>query len=109
MKNMVLLFLMPSKKIQRNCLVRMKPEVLWEKAYYHQLKEVVDMLKRTVLLLCFLPLCISCSEMSAGYSKTILKHPQTLDFQFCEKTSGKNKEECVKEYQSKGYEIWSER
>lgn len=62
-----------------------------------------------IVLLC------SCQAMSRKYTKVILKHPETLDFQECAvgmwatDQSYREQDACVAKLQSQGYEIWGER
>lgn len=85
--------------------------IIGKRKFVISIKEGIDMFRCTVLLFWLLPLLFSCSTMEPSYSKIIMKHPQTLDFQYCEKGSNgyKSQEECVNAYQLKGYEIWGKR
>ncbi len=68
------------------------------------------MVKRNVLLLILLALLCSCGGTR---TRVILKHPETLDFKECDtglwSVSSRERDECVKQYEAQGYEVWGER
>jgi hypothetical protein len=65
--------------------------------------------------LCFFLLAGGCASLGDKSKKVILQNPETMEFVNCEvdrwgtRRSYATNEECVKEYQAKGYVIWGER
>lgn len=60
-------------------------------------------------------LLAGCGTMQGKYTKVILKHPETLEFQECEvghlmtSEAYKTSDECIEKYKAQGYEVWGER
>jgi predicted ATPase len=73
------------------------------------------MLKKILLISLLLPLLASCMSMEGNRRVVILQHPETMDFQNCEVDKlgldkhFRNNEECVKDYQKRGYIVWGSR
>ncbi|MBW1636732.1 MAG: hypothetical protein JRC87_06410 [Deltaproteobacteria bacterium] len=74
-------------------------------------------LKKNILLLgfCLVMLAGGCASFGDKSKKVILQNPETMEFVDCKvdkwgtKKSFETNEECVKNYQAKGYVIWGER
>ncbi len=73
------------------------------------------MLRNIVISSAIIFLLTSCGAMQGKYSKVILKHPETLDFQECQvdgvmtKEAYSKSDECIEKYKNLGYEVWGER
>ncbi|MBW2682753.1 MAG: hypothetical protein JRC69_04230 [Deltaproteobacteria bacterium] len=73
--------------------------------------------KHTVVMcgFCFVLLIGGCASFSDKPKNVILQNPETMEFVNCEvdwrgmKDSYEANEQCVKDYQAKGYVIWGER
>ena len=81
-----------------------------DECMYSQLK------KRIIFCcVCFFLLIGGCASFSDKSKNVILQNPETMEFVNCEvdkwgtKASYEANEQCVKEYQDKGYIIWGER
>jgi len=64
---------------------------------------------------CFVMSAGGCASLGDKSKKVILQNPETMEFVNCEvdkwgtRRSYATNEQCVKEYQAKGYVIWGER